>query len=171
MTTLQYLAGYPAHIQQQVSQLLEQGKLAQHLTKRYPHLHDIRTDKALYRYTQDIKNTFLRKSQPVTKVVYDDKLTLSHQALGLHSYVARQQGNKIKAKNEIRISAKLKVVPEAFLRMLVVHELAHLKEKEHNKAFYKLCVYMEPDYHQLEFDLRLYLTLIETKLNPYQVIS
>jgi hypothetical protein len=45
--------------------------------------------------------------------------------------------------------------------MIVVHELAHIKEKEHNKAFYKLCMHMEPDYHQLEFDTRLYLTHLE----------
>ena len=29
---------------------------------------------------------------------------------------------------------------------------------DHNKAFYQLCQYMLPDYHQLEFDLRVYLT-------------
>ncbi|MCC6513802.1 MAG: M48 family metallopeptidase, partial [Geothrix sp.] len=46
----------------------------------------------------------------------------------------------------------------AFLKMILVHELAHLKEREHNKAFYQLCTHMEPDYFQLEFDLRLYLT-------------
>jgi predicted metal-dependent hydrolase len=45
--------------------------------------------------------------------------------------------------------------------MIVVHELAHLKEKGHDKAFYQLCTYMEPDYHQLEFDLRLYLTHLD----------
>jgi len=45
--------------------------------------------------------------------------------------------------------------------MIVVHELAHFKEKEHNKAFYKLCEYMQPNYHQVEFDLRLYLTYVD----------
>jgi predicted metal-dependent hydrolase len=45
--------------------------------------------------------------------------------------------------------------------MIVVHELAHLKEKEHNKAFYNLCTHMEPEYHQLEFEMRLYLTHVE----------
>jgi len=49
-------------------------------------------------------------------------------------------------------------MPEEFLRMIVVHELAHLREKQHNKAFYNLCLHMESDYHQLEFDTRLYLT-------------
>ena len=42
--------------------------------------------------------------------------------------------------------------------MIVAHELAHLREKEHNKAFYQLCEHMVPTYHQLELDLRLYLT-------------
>ena len=32
-------------------------------------------------------------------------------------------------------------------------------EKEHHKAFYQLCQHMESDYHQLELDLRLFLTL------------
>ena len=46
--------------------------------------------------------------------------------------------------------------------MIVTHELAHLKEKEHNKAFYSLCTHIEPSYHQLEFDVRLYLTVLDT---------
>ncbi|MEY2840399.1 MAG: hypothetical protein RJB60_2698, partial [Pseudomonadota bacterium] len=40
-------------------------------------------------------------------------------------------------------------------------ELAHLKEKDHGKAFYQLCTHMEPNYHQYEFDLRLYLVARE----------
>ena len=57
------------------------------------------------------------------------------------------------------MSAIFKTLPEPLLRMVVVHELAHLREKEHCKAFYQLCQHMEPDYHQLELDLRLFLTL------------
>lgn len=54
-----------------------------------------------------------------------------------------------------------KTAPEEFLRMIVIHELAHLKEKQHNKAFYKLCSHMDNSYHQLEFDMRLYLTQLD----------
>lgn len=36
-----------------------------------------------------------------------------------------------------------------------------MKEAGHDKAFCRLCVYMEPDYHQLEFDTRLYLTQLD----------
>jgi predicted metal-dependent hydrolase len=47
-----------------------------------------------------------------------------------------------------------------------VHELAHLKEFAHDKAFYQLCTNMAPDYHQLEFDTRLYLTHLELARSP-----
>jgi len=167
MPVLPYLNGYSSEIKQQVHHLLEQDQLAHILLKRHPKTHSIRTDKALYDYTISIKNRYLKKSQPLSKVIFDDKISLRHQALGLHSYVARKQGSKMKAKNEIRISSRLKNVPEGLLRMVVVHELAHLKEKEHNKPFYKLCCHMESDYHQLEFELRLLLTLIDVDQSPY----
>ena len=38
---------------------------------------------------------------------------------------------------------------------------AHLKVREHDKAFYQLCYHMAADYAQLEFDLRLYLTHLD----------
>mgnify|MGYP002141239451 CR=1 FL=1 len=44
-----------------------------------------------------------------------------------------------------------------FNLMIVVHELAHLKERNHDKAFYQLCLHMEPNYMQYEFDCRVYL--------------
>ena len=51
--------------------------------------------------------------------------------------------------------------PADQLGSVIAHELAHLKEKEHNKNFYLLCEHMQPNYHQLEFDTRLFLTMLE----------
>lgn len=161
MQQLTYLAAYPEHLQAQVRQLLAQDKLATHLRNKYPHLHSIRTDKALYQYVQNLKNEMLKNGDQISKVAYDNKLHVIKNALGTHTYVARVQGSKLKTKNEIRIASLFKTVPEEFLKMIVVHELAHLKEKQHDKAFYQLCTYMEPHYHQYELDCRLYLTQIE----------
>lgn len=45
--------------------------------------------------------------------------------------------------------------------MIVVREVVHLKEREHDRALHALCTHMEPDVHQLEFDVRLWLTGLE----------
>jgi len=161
MEQLRYLHGYSPNILEKVRFLLEQEKLADHLLQRYPKAHDIRSGKALYQYAMDLKNTYMRKAKPLVKVVYNDKIDTIKNALGLHTYVSRVQGNKLRSKNEIQIASVFKKAPEPFLRMILVHELAHFKEKDHNKAFYQLCEHMEPEYHQLEFDLRLYLTHLD----------
>ncbi|GGD22538.1 M48 family metallopeptidase [Franconibacter pulveris 1160] len=158
MTALIYLQGYPESLLAQVRQLIEQNRLGEVLEKRYPQAHAVTTDKALYDYVQGLKNRYLRSAPPVNKVAYDNKIHVLKNALGLHTAVSRVQGGKLKAKAEIRVATVFRSAPEDFLRMIVVHELAHLKEKEHNKAFYQLCCHMEPQYHQLEFDTRLWLT-------------
>ena len=158
MTAFKYLQGYPPHLQQQVMQMVAEDRLGDYLARRYPNRHQVQSDKALYGYTVELKQEYLRSAPVIDKVLYDNRLDLTHRALGLHTAVSRVQGGKLKAKKEIRVAALFKEAAPEFLNMIVVHELAHLKEVEHNKAFYKLCQYMLPDYHQLEFDLRLYLT-------------
>jgi UTP pyrophosphatase len=166
MQGLKYLAGYSENVTGQVHQLMARNELGAYLLKRYPAAHDVKTDRALYDFAVEIKNQFLRKSQPLSKVAYDPKISVLNQALGLHSFVSRVQGAKLKSKHEIKVASVFKEAPLEFLRMIVVHELAHLKEKEHNKAFYQLCEYMEPQYHQREFDTRLLLTQLEASGEP-----
>ena len=156
--TLKYLQNYPLDLQGKVRHFQLKNTLGDYITQRYPQSHSIQTDKALYEYCNDIKQNFLRNAPLLDKVMYDNRLSIEHHALGLNTAISRVQGGKLKAKKEVRISSFFKVAPEPFLRMIVVHELAHLKERNHGKAFYQLCQYMEPDYYQLEFDCRVYLT-------------
>jgi predicted metal-dependent hydrolase len=158
---LPYLQGYPPELLAQVRQLIAAGRLAQAVAQRHPEAHEVRTERALYDYVAALKASRMRSAPPLAKVAYDPKLHLLSNVLGTHSMVSRVQGNRLKAKREIRIATLFKEAPADLLRMIVVHELAHLKERDHDKAFYALCVHMEPDYHQLEFDLRLWLTARE----------
>jgi len=162
MHELKYLHHYNDATKEQVRKMIQSGRLQEHLQKKYPVPHAVTTDKALFEYVQELKNEHMKKAPPLSKVLYDGKINVIHNALGTHHFISRVQGGKLKAKNEIKIASMFKNVPEEFLRMIVVHELAHFKEKEHNKAFYNLCVYMEPHYHRYEFDLRLYLTHLES---------
>jgi len=156
-----YLSAYPLALTAQVHQLIKQNQLADILLRQYPLAHSVRTDKALYDYVLELKNTYLRNVSQLSKVAFDNKLHVIKNALGMHTTVSRVQGAKLKTKREIRVASIFKEMPPQFLRMIVVHELAHMKENSHGKAFYQLCQHMEAEYTQLEFDLRIYLTYLD----------
>ena len=152
-----YVGAYPDHLQQQVLRLVTDGRLGEHLAGKYPARHAIQTDGALYDYVLELKQAHLRSSPPLHKVIWQNKMDVIQNVLGLNTAVSRVQGGRLKAKAEIRIASLFKSTAPEFLELVVVHELAHLREREHNKAFYKLCEHLLPDYHQVEFDLRLLL--------------
>ncbi len=156
-----YLAGYPVALVMKIQQLIEHGQLADELLRKYPVAHEVRTDKALYDFVTEFKNKNLRNAGQLGKVIFDNKLQVLKNALGTHTTVSRVQGGNLRSKREIRVAGIFKDMPPEFLRMIVVHELAHMKVHFHDKAFYLLCQNMEPDYPQLEFDLRVYLTYLD----------
>jgi hypothetical protein len=156
---LPFLAGYPEHLLAPVRMALAEGGLADYVARRYPAAHGIRNDAALYAHAMALKQRHLRNAPLLSKVVFDHRLQIDQRALGTLTAVSRVQGGQLKAKREIRVAAVFKDAPAEMLDMIVVHELAHLKEREHDKAFYALCRHMQPDYHQVEFDTRVYLTL------------
>lgn len=158
---LRYLQGYPAALLAPVHGLLADKKLHALLQRRYPERHAVRSDKALVDYVGELKGQYMKSAPPLAKVAFDSRLQIVHQALGTHTTVSRVQGSQLKAKRELRVASLFKEAPARFLRMIVVHELAHLREREHGKAFYALCQHMEADYHQLEFDTRLWLTALD----------
>ena len=155
---LRFLGGYPDSTLAQVRHLIAQGTLGHYLERRYPERHAVRNDGALYEHAMALKQRYLRNAPLLSKVAYDNRLQIDQRALGTLTSVSRVQGVQLKAKREIRVAALFKDAPAEMLQMIVVHELAHLKERDHDKAFYALCQHMLPDYHQIEFDTRLYLT-------------
>jgi UTP pyrophosphatase len=161
VSTLPYLRGYAPELLAKAQQLIAEGKLLGSVLRRYPQAHEVRSDRALFDYVAALKAEHLRNAEPLAKVAYDNKLQVLRNALGTHTAVSRVQGTKLKAKREIRVASVFKDAPAEFLKMIVVHELAHMKVREHDKAFYALCTHMEPAYHQLEFDVRLWLTAHE----------
>lgn len=158
---LRYLQGYSPQILEQTQTLIREEKLGIYLQKRYPTAHNYNSEKLLYTYVLEVKNQHLKKAPPLHGVRWDTKLETLYSALGVHKTISRQHGKRLRSKRMIVISALFKNAPLEFLRMIVVHELAHLKESDHNKAFYNLCKHMEPNYGQLELDSRLYLTYRE----------
>ncbi len=154
---LPFLSGYAEPLLAQARQLLVEGRLGDYLIGRYPEAHVIRSDGALYAHAAALKARYLRNAPALSKVVFEGRLQIDQRALGTLTAVSRVQGGRLTAKRELRVAALFKDAPALMLQMIVVHELAHLKEREHNKPFYALCQHMLADYHQIEFDTRLYL--------------
>jgi UTP pyrophosphatase len=168
-----YLAGYSETLQAQANALLASGRAGEVLAQRYPIANQMRTDDALRSYVSELKARHMRNAPAISKVHYDTKLQVIKQALGTHTTVRRVQGSQLKTKHEIRVASVFKDAPQDFLTMIVVHELAHLKIAEHDKSFYQLCCHIEPRYHQLEFDCRLYLSHLEqlAMTNPPRLVQ
>jgi predicted metal-dependent hydrolase len=154
---MRYLRGYPATLKERARTMIVRGEAGPWLAKRYPDRHPVQTDKALFAFANDIRQEYMRQAPLLNKVLYDSKLDVIAHALGLHTAISRVQGGRLVAKKEIRIASLFKHIAPEFLQMIVVHELAHLREMNHDKAFYRLCESMQPDHHQVEFDLRLLL--------------
>lgn len=139
---LKYLQGYSAETLAQLAQLIASGRLGTWLPSKCPCAHAVRTDKALFGYVQELRQRFLHGAAPLSKVVFDSKLHVVAHALGTHSTISRVPGSQLRTKREIRIATLFKEVPPEFLKMIVVHELAHLKKPAHDRVFYQLCTHM-----------------------------
>ncbi len=130
-----FIGSYSASVQEQVQRLVAEDRLREHLERKYPGQHDIETDSALYDYVMELKQAHLRSAGPLHKAIWKNKMDVIQNVLGLSTAISRVQGARLKAKAEIRIAGLFKTTAPEFLEMVVVHELAHLREREHDKAF------------------------------------
>ena len=86
---LKYLSSYTLEVQNKIRTMVEQDTLGRFLLKKHPKTHSINNDKMLREYVMNLKNTHLRKSSPLSKVIYDKKIHVVNNALGLHTFISR----------------------------------------------------------------------------------
>lgn len=164
---MNYFSAYPEQIKAQVEALISSGKLVRYFEKKYPVAHQFKSEKALYDFATGLKQHYLKNAPKLNSVKYEKQKDLVLNALGTHTFKRHAHGKKLKAQHHIAIANQLKYAPEEILKTLVVHELAHFKEKDHNKSFYKLCCHMQANYFECELDLRLFMVLCEKGENFY----
>ncbi len=61
---------------------------------------------------------------------------------------ARTRWGSCSAKNRLSFSCRLMRMPQQFIEYVVVHELAHIREKNHSKAFYAIVEKYLPDWKE-----------------------
>ena len=72
---LKYLNNYSSTLQGQIRELIEKEKLSDYILNKYPIKHEYQNDKALYEYTNEFKNQYLKKFT-LSKVIYDSKINV-----------------------------------------------------------------------------------------------
>ncbi len=166
MRAIDPLLYVPPALRREVARLRDAGELGPRLARKYPARHDVRGDRALYEYVQSLRGRHLRSAPNLTRVLYDPRLDAAHRALGLHTVRSRVHGDGLRATREIRVARLFEELAPELLEMIVVHELAHLRHREHDRAFYQLCEHMQPTYMERELDVRLYLVLAASAPAP-----
>lgn len=81
------------------------------------------------------------------KVEYYSKL-MGLTPLGIKITSAKTRFGSCSGKNSICFSCRLMLYPEKAIDYVVVHELAHIKHKNHGKKFYSLIQKYMPDYKE-----------------------
>ena len=115
---------------------IERAKIRQ--TKRQEKLPDIREeDKAFY-----VKKA---KSILPPKIDYYAR-RMGVQPTGLTVTSAKTRFGSCSGKNRLSFSWRLMAYPEEAIDYVVVHELAHIRHKDHSRAFYGFIESVLPDY-------------------------
>ena len=70
------------------------------------------------------------------------------EPMGLTVTSARTRFGSCSGKNRLSFSWRLMAYPEAAIDYVVVHELAHIRYKDHSRAFYAFIESVLPDYRE-----------------------
>ena len=87
----------------------------------------------------------LAKAELPRRVEYFSKL-MGVQPTGVKITSAKTRFGSCSGKNSLCFSWRLMLYPPEAVDYVVVHELAHIKEKNHSAAFYKVVESVLPDY-------------------------
>ena len=99
-----------------------------------------------------IKRLFKRNTEVLiaNKLPYWSKITgLKYNEVKIRDATTRY-GSCMPSKKNLYFSARLIMLPENIVDAIIVHELCHLKYKNHNKDFYDLVATYIPNYKEID---------------------
>ncbi len=70
----------------------------------------------------------------------------------------KRQWGSCSGKNDLSFNTMMMKLPQDVIQYIIVHELAHIKHKHHQKSFWKLVEKYIPDYKQHVTELKKYTT-------------
>lgn len=140
--------------------------LIQHDTKRTKLIFD-ETSFILYYHSYDEKNfqkhiDHFYKEEAKHRIPsfvdrWSEKMKLSYNTVSFRK--TKRQWGSCSAKNDLSFNTMMMKLPLGIIEYIIVHELAHIKHKHHQKAFWHLVEAYLPTYKQHVKELKHYRTL------------
>ncbi len=103
--------------------------------------------------TKILKNLLYEKSIPILDK-YSKLLDKKYDCLVIKDLKSKRWS--CSRNQKIVLNLKLLHLPKHFLEYVIIHEVCHLKEKNHSKNFWKLVEYFLPNYKKIRKELRIY---------------
>jgi len=100
------------------------------------------------------KNSALHYIPPIVEK-YSQKMQLFPKKISFRK--AKKRWGSCSNNNAISFNYLMMKLPPEVVRYIVVHELAHIQHKHHQKSFWKLVADTMPDYRQYEKELKNYM--------------
>jgi predicted metal-dependent hydrolase len=94
---------------------------------------------------------------------YADQMGVSPRKVFIRSQ--RTRWGSCSGKGNLNFNLRLIAVPPELRNYVVIHELAHLKHRNHSKTFWNFVSRFYPDYRSAREELKKWWTILE--LNPY----
>jgi len=105
-------------------------------------------------------DTFYKKEAkqflPLLVEKWSGKMALA--PLNIRFRKTKRQWGSCSAKNVLSFNTMMMKLPQDVIQYIIVHELAHIKHKHHQKSFWKLVEHYLPDYKQHVAELKKYTT-------------
>lgn len=106
-----------------------------------------------------IENFYKYKAKEIiTPLVQKQAQRMEHFPTAVTFRKTKRQWGSCSSKNRLSFNTGLIKLPLDVIQYVIIHELAHIKHKHHQKAFWEEVERYSPNYKKLELELKEYLT-------------
>ncbi len=92
----------------------------------------------------------------ITPIVEQYSTTMQLYPTNITYRKTKSRWGSCSAKNSISLNTRLMMLPSEILEYIIIHELAHIKHKNHSHNFWDLVAQYDPDYKKHRKELRKY---------------
>ena len=143
---------YPLHTEQHEKKRVSLRFEESHFLLQYHHYDATLTQKHIDSFYRDNAKAYI----PSLVDVWAARMELSPNKVSFRK--TKRQWGSCSGKNDLSFNTMMMKLPPDVIQYIIVHELAHIRHKHHQKAFWAMVGKYLPDYKQQVQELKTYTT-------------